>query len=210
MFLSDRDLEFALKTGQLIVVPPPAEFDTTCIDLHLDKVEQAKVWDVSAFLRTQQESGNPSYLGVGQYNWKVFAEKYTQSLREDSQQSVYRDGRRVIIKPHGFFLWQTLEVVGTPEVDPRLICFLDGRSSIARTGLLVHMTAPTIHAGWWGQITLEIANLGPFDIALSENDSIAQIVVAAISSPPKKRKNARGINQGQANVLGQGNPSPPN
>jgi hypothetical protein len=36
MYLSDRDLEFAVRTGQLIVNPPPAEYDTTSIDLHLD------------------------------------------------------------------------------------------------------------------------------------------------------------------------------
>lgn len=34
MYLSDRDLEFAVKTGQLIVNPPPVEYDTTSIDLH--------------------------------------------------------------------------------------------------------------------------------------------------------------------------------
>jgi Ca2+-binding RTX toxin-like protein len=36
------------------------------------------------------------------------------------------------------------------------------------------MTAPTIHAGWWGQVTLEIANLGPFTLALKPggNDTI--------------------------------------
>ena len=31
MYLSDRDLEFAVKTGQLIVIPPPTEYDTTSI-----------------------------------------------------------------------------------------------------------------------------------------------------------------------------------
>lgn len=98
-------------------------------------------------------------------------------------------------------LWQTREAVGTPEIDPRLICFINGKSSSARSGFLVHMTAPTIHAGWWGQITLEIANLGPFDLCLAENDAISQIVVATISSPPTKKKK-EGIAIGQRNVSG--------
>jgi hypothetical protein len=38
MYLSDRDLRFALDTNQLIVDPPPMEIDTTSIDLHLDKM----------------------------------------------------------------------------------------------------------------------------------------------------------------------------
>jgi deoxycytidine triphosphate deaminase len=66
------------------------------------------------------------------------------------------------------------------------------------------MTAPTIEPGWWGQVTLEIANLGPFRLALAENDAIAQIVVAMISSPPLKVKGARGIDVGQQSVTGQG------
>ena len=46
------------------------------------------------------------------------------------------------------------------------------------------MTAPTIHSTWIGNITLEIANLGPFTFVLLENDVIAQLTVATISSPP--------------------------
>lgn len=49
----------------------------------------------------------------------------------------------------------------------------------------LHCTAPTIHAEWAGQVTLEIANVGPFDIVLQEDDIIAQITVATISSIPK-------------------------
>lgn len=64
------------------------------------------------------------------------------------------------------------------------------------------MTAPTIHAGWWGQVTLEIANLGPFTLALQECDAIAQIVVATISSPPLKTKRTQSIAIGQRNVAG--------
>ena len=77
------------------------------------------------------------------------------------------------------------------EVDPRLICFVDGKSIRARTGLIVHMTAPT----------MEIASLGPFLLALQPGDAIAQIVVAATSSPPVK-KSAQGIALGQRNVAG--------
>ena len=201
MYLSDRDLKFAVETGQLIVDPPPKEFDTTSIDLHLDKVEQAKVWNVEAFKNKQAESGNDPWLRVGKYKYRNFAQEFYQSVPTDSEQLVYRNGDRVILKPSGFLLWQTRESVGTPETDPRLFCFINGKSSSARSGLLVHMTAPTIHAGWWGQITLEIANLGPFDLCLAEDDAISQIVVATISSPPTKRKK-EGIALGQKQVTG--------
>jgi hypothetical protein len=54
----------------------------------------------------------------------------------------------------------------------------------ARTGILVHLTAPTIHAGRSGNITLEIANVGPFHFALQDNDMMAQLTVAVVMSPP--------------------------
>jgi dCTP deaminase len=78
-------------------------------------------------------------------------------------------------------------VVGTPVKNPGLICFVNAKSTRARTGILVHFTAPTIHAGWKGKITLEIANLGPFHVVLEENDVVAQLTVATVSSPPDLR-----------------------
>lgn len=208
MYLSDRDLKFAVETGQLIVTPPPTEFDTTSIDLHLDNVDQAKIWNVEEFKRRQENSGSDPWLRVGKYKFRTFSKEFYKSVPEDSSSSnlVYRNGDRVILRPGGFLLWQTREAVGTPESDPRLICFINGKSSSARAGLLVHMTAPTIHAGWWGQITLEIANLGPFDLCLVEGDAISQIVVATISSPPTKRKK-EGIAIGQRGVDGNAPPT---
>jgi dCTP deaminase len=213
MFLSDRDLRLALESRQLIVDPPPAEIDTTSIDLHLDRIEEARVWDVDAFVRQQEDAGAPPILGVGTFNHKAFARTFAMPVPSEGEAGpdakVYRDGARVIVRPAGFLLWQTRQTVGTPEIDPRLICFIDGKSTRARTGLVVHMTAPTIHAGWWGQVTLEIANLGPLTLALREGDAIAQIVVAAITSPPLKKKSTQGIAIGQRNVAG-GNEIAPN
>jgi dCTP deaminase len=206
MYLSDRDLRLALDTHLLMVDPLPAEIDTTSIDLHLDAIETAKVWDVATFVRQQEDAGAPPIVGVGRFNYNAFAGRFAVPVPAEEaagpDAKVYRDGARIIIKSGGFFLWQTREKVGTPEIDPRLICFVDGKSSRARIGLIVHMTAPTIHAGWWGQVTLEIANLGPFTLALEEGDAIAQIVVATISSPPLKTKDTRIIAIGQRNVAG--------
>jgi dCTP deaminase len=67
-----------------------------------------------------------------------------------------------------------------------LICFVEGKSTRARTGIQVHLTAPTIHAGWAGHVTLEIVNLGPFHFLLQENDVIAQLTVCTISSAPDR------------------------
>jgi dCTP deaminase len=213
MYLSDRDLEFAHRTGQLIVDPPPAEYDTTSIDLHLDGADKAKIWNVAAFEEQQRHAGHaPATVRVGRFDHETFARQFHLPVPEEVEgleQLVCRAGGRVILRPGGFLVWQTKEVVGTPEEDPRLICFINGKSSIARMGLLVHMTAPTIHAGWWGNVVLEISNLGPFTLELREGDAIAQIVVAALSSPPKKRKRVKGVPIGQSEASGQRGPSRP-
>ena len=62
MYLSDRDLRFAIESRQLIVDPPPKEIDTTSIDLHLDQIEEAKIWNVEAFAKQQEEAGNSPIL----------------------------------------------------------------------------------------------------------------------------------------------------
>jgi dCTP deaminase len=197
MYLSDRDLQWAIDRGLLIVQAPagiaPPKVDPSSIDLRLDHVSQAKVWDIAAYTKHIGVSGdNEPVLHVGSlhYQYGEISSRFLvppPEMRSDSlEQKVYRKGDEVFIRTGGFLLWQTKERVGTPKQDPRFICFIDGKSTRARAGLLVHLTAPTIHAGWDGNVTLEITNLGPFTFGLRENDVIAQLTVAMISSPPAK------------------------
>ena len=206
MYLSDRDLEFAIKNGQLIVDPPPEEYDTTSIDLHLDSVNEAKIWDAKKYVDSRATDGSDPVLNVGQYKYTDFALKYLvippNSSVENKDSLVIRKDNGIILRRGGFVLWQTKEKVGTPGINPQFICFINGKSSSARSGLIVHMTAPTIHAGWYGQITLEIGNLGPFDLSLHEGDAICQIVVAKLTSQPEGKKKEK-IAIGQKNVTGQ-------
>jgi dCTP deaminase len=188
MYLSDRDINAAIAARTLIVKPrTPA--GPTSVDLHLDKVGTAKIWDIKALAEHNALHGLESReLHIAKTNYPQIAAQYLvpppkqkSSLATDL---VVRRDDRIIIRPFGFVLWQTKETIGTPEESPKYICFIDGKSTRARSGLLVHLTAPTIHAGWSGKVTLEMSNLGPFDIVLQENDVVAQIVIAEISSPP--------------------------
>jgi deoxycytidine triphosphate deaminase len=72
MYLSDRDLKFAVETGQLIISPAPKEYDTTSVDLHLDNVNEAKIWNVEAFKQKQLSSGSDTWLRVGKYKYRTF------------------------------------------------------------------------------------------------------------------------------------------
>jgi dCTP deaminase len=193
MYLSDRDLRAAIESGALIVEPPAgvsaAKIDPTSIDLRLDHVREAKVWDVHALSRRNAIAGfNEPLVRLGKFKYPEFAEEYLippANYDEKCQNNkVFINGDSVLVKPGGFLLWQTKEKIGTPAENPAHICFIDGKSTRARTGILVHLTAPTIHAGWSGKVVLEIVNTGPFTFDLRENDVIAQLTVATISSCP--------------------------
>jgi len=167
MYLSNRDLKWALDCDRLIVDPYPKEIGDTSIDLRLDSVNEAKVWDIEKYKAVRVTSGDsPKELRLGTFKYGEFGKKYLIPVPEsDSNENlkVFRKDKEIVIKTGGFVLWQTKERVGTKPDKANLICFVDGKSTRSRTGLIVHLTAPTIHAGWAGQVTLEITNLGPFD-----------------------------------------------
>ncbi|MFY9628129.1 MAG: dCTP deaminase [Methylocystis sp.] len=60
--------------------------------------------------------------------------------------------------------------------DTKIAARVEGKSSLARIGLSVHITAPTIHAGFDGQIRLEIVNHGHLPIKLKPGMRICQLI----------------------------------
>lgn len=102
----------------------------------------------------------------------------TRTLTED-QPFVLRPGKLVLVK--------TLERVSLPlqpEGAISLAARVEGKSSYARCGLLVHFTAPTIHAEFDGTITLELINLGALDIALYPSMPICQLIIEQVHGTP--------------------------
>jgi dCTP deaminase len=95
------------------------------------------------------------------------------------------------LEPHKFILGQTVEHLTLPIDTPAnrllkrcLAARIEGKSSRARTGLLVHFTAPTIHPGFSGTITLEIINLGPVPFMLREGMPIGQLLFEEVEGLP--------------------------
>lgn len=206
MYLTDADLKKAIDDGSLIFDPPPDTIDATSIDLHLADVADAKVWNIEKFKQHERDAGRQTpELRIGQYSLARFSTNYLSdppAYVENSQILVQKRGNQVIVKTGGFLLWQTKEKVGTPADGAKLICFVDGKSTRARAGIVVHLTAPTIHSSWAGQITLEIANFGPFDVVLQENDVIAQLTVAQVTNPPQRTMSATSQTFQQSSVGG--------
>jgi len=60
---------------------------------------------------------------------------------------------------------------------PSNICgWIQGRSTLARVGLLVHITANFIHPGTEGQQVLEMTNAGPMSLEIQVGIPICQII----------------------------------
>lgn len=104
------------------------------------------------------------------------------------------------LPPKAFVLATTIEKIKLPA---NLIARVEGRSSIGRLGITIHITAGFIDAGFEGQITLEIANLSNNTIYLYENMRICQIVFEEIDSIPNRTYGEAGNKyQGQEGVTG--------
>lgn len=87
----------------------------------------------------------------------------------------------VHLRPGEFALARTREIVGIP---PHLVARVEGKSSWARRGLLVHITAGFIDPGFYGTITLELANVSARPLTLPVGCAIAQLSILELDTPP--------------------------
>ena len=78
-----------------------------------------------------------------------------------------------VLKPNEFILGSTFEYVSIPN---NISAFVDGKSSLGRLGIAVHITAGFIDSGFNGNITLEIKNNSDKQFKLSKNMLIGQII----------------------------------
>ena len=85
-----------------------------------------------------------------------------------------------LLQPKACILASTAEVIHCPR---DIAARVEGKSSLGRVFLAVHVTAGWVDPGWSGQITLEIANHGPWSIMLWAGMKIAQINFTRLASP---------------------------
>lgn len=85
-----------------------------------------------------------------------------------------------VLQPGEFILGSTVEYVNIPE---DLVARVEGRSSIGRLGVMVHVTAGYIDPGFRGNITLELFNCSDKPFQLNYGDCLCQIVFETLTSP---------------------------
>ena len=96
-------------------------------------------------------------------------------------------GEKFILHPKSFVLAVTLEWLRMPL---GLAGMVTGKSSWGRRGLVIE-TAPGVHPGFNGCLTLELTNVGEVPIAISPGTEICQLFVhqleTSVSDTPKSK-----------------------
>lgn len=82
------------------------------------------------------------------------------------------------LQPGEFALATTVELLGLPN---NMTARVEGKSSLARLGLMVHITAGFIDPGFIGEVTLELVNLLPAPIRIYPGMPVAQLAVFELS-----------------------------
>ena len=183
MLLSNTAIFAALDDGRLVIEPEPtprepgqakkSPYDSTAINLTLGNVlnipksSLSIVYDISA--------GNVS-----------------DTLATTYEKKTLRDDEPFILSPNTLILGNTRELIRLPKQrkaewgdKPLLAARVEGKSSFARIGVLVHFTAPTIHSGFEGRITLEIICLGKTQVVLKPGMQICQLLIEAVEGDPE-------------------------
>lgn len=169
MILSNTDLRKAMATRDLVIdpEPPPQNFSTSSLDLRVGH----EFWK----WRTQVEGVN---LRIDCSLANI------PKLREYAEPVLPDDDGFIDVPIKGFLLGRSLERIELPP-GGKLAARVEGRSTLARLGLGVHITAPVIHSGFSGPIVLEFMNHGPHQLRLRPGHTcVCQIVVETLSSEP--------------------------
>ncbi len=179
MILSNLSLQKALDNKWLVIEPEPrprqkidasdgnCPYQTSAVDLRLGN-------EIAWF-----KEGLPVNIDLRRGS-------FADLFGPNSVSRTITDDQPFSLAPQKLVLGKTLERIELPIIEgaPCLAARVEGRSSYARCGLLVHFTAPTIHAGFRGTITLELINLGPIPIMLYPSAPICQLIVEQVEGTP--------------------------
>jgi dCTP deaminase len=205
VILSNIGIYEALDLGRIVLKPEPSPrlnspggdspYSTHAVDVRLGKY--------------------PSIPRIGPYNVDLGKSESSGRPKSDFSKFLVANSDQKEIPSEGyeldrdkFVLAQTVEWLGLPvnndanKILKRCIAArFEGKSGRARTGLLVHFTAPTIHPGLAGHITLEMINLGPVPFVLREGMAIGQLIFEEVEGLPiEKESQFQGQRRPEGNV----------
>jgi len=167
MILSDKTIKEKIKSGEIKIEPFSEQFlQSASYDLHLD----------SHFLVFSRE--NHSLIDV-----KKPIEDMMKKVEVDEQKGY-------IIHPGEFLLANVQEITGVNE---KHVGRLEGKSSLGRIGLVLHVTAGFLDPGNSLRLTLEIVNLSPLPIKIYPGMKIAQIAFEELDCKCERPYGSKGL-----------------
>ncbi len=174
MILTDRKIRSALKRGVIDITPRPAAdaYSSTTVDLTLAPVLRVFREDQPKGLKQTIDPSDPGFKAIDLINGIT---------------------DRIDIHPKdGFPLPRNILILGWSaetihlKDDSQIAARVEGKSSLARVGLAIHVTAPIIHTGFKAPIQLEMINHGPLPICLRTGMRICQLIFEQTLGKPDR------------------------
>ncbi|MDP0588603.1 MAG: dCTP deaminase [Candidatus Endonucleobacter bathymodioli] len=185
MRLCDRDIIDHLDSGKIIIDPKPSSDKISGVSVDLTLGNSFRIFNDHAAPYVDLSGSRESINAV------------LDSVM--SKEIVLDNGDAFFLHTAELALAVTSETITLPD---DIVGWLDGRSSLARLGLMVHVTAHRIDPGWSGQIVLEFFNGGKLPVALRPGMCIGAINFETMSGPAlrpyNKRSNAKYKGQNSA------------
>lgn len=178
MRLCDSDIIDALDKGRIVIDPRPDDRVISGVSVDLRLGHRFRVYSTHTIPFIDLSGSRDE---INQSVEKVMGDEVLISERET-----------FVLHPGELALGITLESISLPD---DLVGWLDGRSSLARLGLMVHVTAHRIDPGWSGNIVLEFFNSGKLPLALRPGMAIGAMSFETLTGPAqrpyKKRDDAK-------------------
>lgn len=174
MRLCDKDIKKHLAAGDIKIVPAPSEQSISGVTVDVRLGNKFRVFN--GHLAPYIDLSGPKHDVQAALD-KVMSDE----IEID-------DDKAFFLHPGELAIAVTHESITLPG---NMVGWLDGRSSLARLGLMVHVTAHRIDPGWSGNIVLEFFNSGKLPLALKPRMKIGALSFELLSDFAEKPYNAR-------------------
>lgn len=174
MRLCDKDIYQYIQDKKIIIEPTPdySEISGVTVDIRLGNKFRVFADHTAPYI----DLSGP----------KAQVQEAMNSVMGD--EIAVADDKAFFLHPGELALAVTYESITLPA---NIVGWLDGRSSLARLGLMVHVTAHRIDPGWSGNIVLEFFNSGKLPLALKPKMKIGALSFEVLSDFAEKPYNAR-------------------
>ncbi len=151
-----------------------------------------------------EELVGPDSVDIRLADTLLVAEKTNTTIDPRNPQSFFKEVKipkdGFVLKPQAFVLGATLEKIGLGQ---NIAAQIEGRSSLGRLGIMVHVTAGIVHAGYGmckpSRLTLEIYSVNPNPVLLVPGMKIAQLSFFTLKNettkPYDKKRGSKYIGQ---------------